>query len=659
MFRPEEMTRVDVVVLEADLRAAITELGRLGCAHLVPAKSQESGELLQMLDIADSLSEAEILQSRVVALRGKLGIKLRGASRPPGAVSPAEMKQRLAPLEEQVNALCGERDKAVEAAAALRKDEEALKNLSSLPLEAFSPERLSFVTIRVGWLKREPAERLTAEADFAIVVTLESRKDEQLIAVLAPRKKRFALQTILENLGLTQQAAPDTKGADPAVALARSRESRLALLSSIQGLQGKLAEIAGSVEDKLNGYYDSLATEIAMFGAMANFGRTKFTCVAAGWVPTVDTAVFSDRLLAATGNRAYVRMRRVPFTDSAEAGIPVKARLNAFFRPFRHLLVSNFGLPTYGEIEPTPIVAISFLVLFGLMFGDLGQGAVLVLAGLLLRWKSSREVVRDFGFIFITAGISAMFFGTFMYGSVFGKGGALPDITGMLIAPLEQTQPVAQVNQVMRLFLIAIVAGIILLSTGVVLNILNSFSRKAYYRGALDKFGLVGLIFYWGVLALTIYGAVYGSVPAWVILAFVGLPLLLIFLAEPLHALLSGGKKGTGMGTKLFESTVELMETVIMYLANTTSFLRIAAFSLAHAGLCFAMWTMYESLTEMAIPIVPWLVVILGNLLVIALEGLVAGIQCIRLEYYEFFGKFFRGEGKAFQPFKLGAREKQ
>lgn len=638
MLRPEEMTRVDVVVLEGDLRPALTELGRLGCTHLIPARSQASGDLLQALETGARRAECESLLGRVIALQEKLKLKVRPGRQYERAFTADEIKQHLGPLEERTGKLCEERDRAAQTAADLLRQEHELDALSPLPAEAFAPDRLTFITLRVGWLKRDQADRLAREADYALVVPLERRDDRELIAAVVSRKKRFALQTLLEQMGFAQQEAPDTKGADPAVALRRHRESRLALLKKTDELNARLAETAGVAADDLGTWRNSLETEIALYGAMAQFGRTRFTCVAAGWVPTSDAPRLRDSLLAVTGGRAMVSMRRVAHGDPAQAAVPVKAKLHPFFRPFR-ILVSNFGLPTYGEIEPTPFVAISFLALFGLMFGDLGQGAVLAGIGALMRLKGRKEFVRDFGFILIMAGLSAMLFGTLLYGSIFGREGVVR-IPGLTLEPF---------SEVNRLFSVAIVSGIVLLSAGVILNVINRFSNRGFYRGALDKFGIVGLFFYWGVLALVIFG----GAPPWAIVLVVGLPLALILASEPLRHAFARGAHGAegGLAASMMEGLVEVMETVIAYLANTASFLRVAGFALAHAGLCFAMWEMYESVNA---PVVGWLIVIFGNIIVIALEGLVSSIQCMRLQYHEFFGKFFRGEGKAFEPFRLG-----
>jgi V/A-type H+-transporting ATPase subunit I len=174
----------------------------------------------------------------------------------------------------------------------------------------------------------------------------------------------------------------------------------------------------------------------------------------------------------------------------------------------------------------------------------------------------------------------------------------------------------------------------------------------------VDKFGLVGFIFYWGVLGLGIKAVVLnaGAPTALEVFLLVLLPLLLLFFREPLHYLMTrkrGGHRPSVL-SGVIEGFVDVLETVSSYIANTVSFVRVGAFALAHTALCVAVFS-----TERVVRTLPggplWsvLVVVGGNLLVIGLEGMVVSIQSMRLEYYEFFSKFFKGEGKAYQPFKL------
>ncbi len=109
------------------------------------------------------------------------------------------------------------------------------------------------------------------------------------------------------------------------------------------------------------------------------------------------------------------------------------------------------------------------------------------------------------------------------------------------------------------------------------------------------------------------------------------------------------------MAAAITESLVSAFEGVLLYFANTVSFVRLAAYAMSHAALLMATFMLAAEVGRLPTggPVLSVLVVVLGNLVAIFLEGIVASVQALRLEYYEFFGKFFSGEGKPYKPFCL------
>jgi V/A-type H+-transporting ATPase subunit I len=205
--------------------------------------------------------------------------------------------------------------------------------------------------------------------------------------------------------------------------------------------------------------------------------------------------------------------------------------------------------------------------------------------------------------------------------------------------------------------MIALAVGAALITAGVVLNIANRLRRGDYAGGLLGRFGLVGIVFYWGALALAIKLAVApGPVDGWLAAVLVVVPLLVLMLHEPLVALLTRREKlwegGAAIGLML--GAVEAMETVVTYMANTFSFLRVAAFALSHAALSFTIFVLVDLVRDVPGGLL-WsaMVFVLGTALIVGLEGLIVAIQILRLEYYEFFTKFFRGEGVRYDPFQI------
>jgi V/A-type H+-transporting ATPase subunit I len=205
------------------------------------------------------------------------------------------------------------------------------------------------------------------------------------------------------------------------------------------------------------------------------------------------------------------------------------------------------------------------------------------------------------------------------------------------------------------LFKIAIWFGIGMVSLGIILNVINSLRTHSFWENFFDKSGpLVGVVYWAGIGIVIKYLMTNGGLPHPAV--FYGLfvaPLAVFTLRAPLLKVMGKRRKVfvDGVGTYVMESVVEIMEILMGYLANTVSFIRVAAFGLAHAGLFIAVFSLAEVVSSKPGGVVlSWIVLILGNALIIALEGLVVTIQALRLEYYEFFGKFFKGLGSKYEP---------
>ena len=320
------------------------------------------------------------------------------------------------------------------------------------------------------------------------------------------------------------------------------------------------------------------------------------------------------------------------------------------------MLVSTYGLPNYQELEPTLFVALSYMVMFGVMFGDAGHGMVLALCGLVALLAVRSPKARDFGVLLLFGGFSSIIFGI-VYGSYFG----IEELKKYALwhDPLE--------GDPMQLMYGAIGIGVIMISIGLILNIINRFRRGDMIGGFLDKFGLVGLLFYWGTLVLLMNGALirsWGLMGVSIIL-FLVVPIVSWSLKEPIEHLLRHGasennETSNGLVSALMESCVGAFEAVLSYLANTISFVRLAAYAMSHAALLFAAFMLAAQVREFPYGGSLWslLVIILGNMIAIILEGVIASVQALRLEYYEFFGKFFSGTGQPFEPFRLASNGK-
>ena len=324
---------------------------------------------------------------------------------------------------------------------------------------------------------------------------------------------------------------------------------------------------------------------------------------------------------------------------------PVKLKNNWFTRPFE-MFVSMYGLPEYGGFDPTPLVAYTYCFLFGMMFGDLGQGLLLSVIGLLM-WKLKKMML---GRILARVGIFSAIFGT-AYGSVFGLEHLLDpffiNVLGLPGKPIEVFDP----ETTNMLLLVAIGIGAVLITVSILINIILGLKKRDYERSVFGNNGVAGLVFYVSVIAaaaLLMFFNINVLNPLFIILCIV-LPLLLIFLREPLAKWVSKRKDlkpEDGIGGFIVTNFFELFENVLSYITNTVSFLRVGGFVLSHAGMMAVVLTLMEMIGGVGSPII----FVVGNLFVMAMEGLIVGIQVLRLEFYEIFSRFYEGNGKEFRP---------
>lgn len=323
---------------------------------------------------------------------------------------------------------------------------------------------------------------------------------------------------------------------------------------------------------------------------------------------------------------------------------PTKLNNSWFTKPFG-MFVNMYGVPSYKDVDPTPFFAITYSLLFGIMFGDFGQGLVLALLGALL-WKYKK---LKLGAIAARIGISSAFFGL-IYGSVFGNEVWLEELYHHFHIPFLPLR-VMDSEFTMTLLLAAIGIGVILILISMVFSMISAFKKKDYAALFFSHNGLAGFIFYSFIIsgASLLIGFQTSIFNIVTIISFIVIPVILIFLKEPLHRLLEKKKMfETGFGGFFIEGFFELFEILLSYITNTVSFLRVGGFILSHAGLMLVVSILMGDVTE-GYTAGSILTMILGNIFVMGLEGLIVGIQVLRLEFYEMFSRYYEGSGTAFQ----------
>ena len=351
-------------------------------------------------------------------------------------------------------------------------------------------------------------------------------------------------------------------------------------------------------------------------------GRGELFAVS-GWVPDSGLRPLQERLQKHLSGR-FVLSARDP-RDDEHMRVPSLMSHRRWLRPFA-ALVLNYGVPRYDEIDPTIPFAVSFVLMFGMMFGDLGQGAVIALAGVLFAKR-----LRGYGPLVVAVGASSAFFGL-LYGSVFGYEGLIPAVW---VSPLSEP---------MLMLRVALAWGVGFIVLATLLTIYNRLIEGRMRDALLESHGVAGLVAYLGLLA-----------GAWRLLSAGRLGLAIPgAVCAGLGAIFAdswGKSTGSALAERVLIALVEAYEAIMAYISNTLSFLRLAAFSLNHVALSIAIFALASMLHATGY----WVTVVLGNLFILVLEGGIVAIQAIRLEYYEGFSRFFSGDGRPFRPLALGS----
>ena len=539
----------------------------------------------------------------------------------------------------------------------------------SRPFEEF--EKFSYVSIQIGKVAKDKIEELSQMlGDRAVIIPLD---EEGTILAASSRKGRFAFETALSKVGFEKKKPPEGLKGIPS-------ETMNALEGAYQVGKlhfEKLLTEKKALKDQYSDLLQIIASSIRLKKAIAlvesKLEKTRWVYRLSGWVPENMVDKLVKDLLTMLGNRISIRVYDPPELDLAgtmekEEGVPVLLEHNSFVSAFQGIVLS-YGTPLYGDIDPTPFVAFFFTLLFAIMFGDLGQGMVIASLGLAMH-KAKKGLLasyKKYAHAFIAAGVGSMIMGL-LVGSFFTSDTALIPIeralTGFFLGkPADrflQIMPRENVSAMFYFFGFTLGVGVIINSTGIVINIINLIRRKEYGEAFFSKTGLAGALLFWWAIVMVVR-IILGNKLCIVDVAGIGLPLLAIIFAEPIKSFIDKtyGKPHTEEASNwLIGGIIELLDIVSYFASNTFSFLRVGAFALAHAVLSFVIFTMGslvsgKSASGLALEIIVFL---FGNAVIIVLEGLIVTIQVIRLQYYEFFSKFFTRTGEPFKPVSFAGK---
>lgn len=523
-----------------------------------------------------------------------------------------------------------------------------LSHFTGMDLSLDKVTDCKFVQVRFGILSKENYDKLSLYSDNPYMMFFPNSSDATSYwgAYFAPTDQIDEIDRIFSSLFFKRISLTGYRGT-PEEMIERLQQQHTEATALVREMDEKLKTYWQQEQKKCQLIFNHLREKSIYFGIRHYGARYHESFVLTGWIPAKDEEEFKESLEP---------LESVEYSfENADAQIehspPVKLKNPKLFRPFE-FFVEMFGLPSYNEVDPTIFVGITYIIMFGIMFADFGQGLCVSLIGLYM-WKKLR---MRLGKILMPCGVSSMAFG-FLFGSVFGFEHALNPVYHTLFGLTDKPVEVMHPDTTNIIIYSAVGIGVSLVMIAMLINIYSSVKKKKYGNALFSPNGLAGLLFY-GSLVLGFGGQIvfgWQIVTTPYVICFMIFPLILMFFQEILCEILEGHKnwQPASWGEYITQNFFEVFEYLLSYMSNTMSFLRVGAFVLVHAGMMMVVFT----LAEMSSGIGYVLVVILGNIFVMALEALLAGIQVLRLEFYEMFSRFFDGNGRPFHP--VSARQEQ
>lgn len=515
-----------------------------------------------------------------------------------------------------------------------------LKNIAyfkdiDVPLQEIRNLRNFYVEVYKLTLESSHKLKVNYENIPSMVKKVYKAKDYRVVMIITPKMLKKESDRILSSLNLETIEIPWRYEGTPFEIYKRLKLEFNELQREILELEGQMRKIYNENKKEINILNVSLKLQLKTSELKDYAACTSEFFYLCGWVSEGEIENLNKKLNN-FGNKIILLSKEVNEINNKTIIPPTRLKNNSIVRPFE-VMVNMYGTPSYDETDPTLFLGISYMLIFGAMFGDVGQGLVFLLAGLFLKYKMRRV---NLGGILARLGISSATFG-FLYGSVFGFEDVIP---AAFIRPMENIQ---------QILIMAIIFGCILLVIGFIFSLVNNFKRRDLENGVFGKDGVNGLLFYLLLLYFA-YSKVIGidtfRTSIWIIL-FIAMLMIMVF-KEPLSNLIIGRRPlySESKSDYFIEGGFGVLETLLGMFSNTISFIRVGAFALNHVGLFIAFASLANMTNSNA---GSTFIYILGNIIIIGLEGLIVFIQGLRLEYYELFSKYYQGSGIEFQPIKL------
>ena len=645
MFRSQSMTRVELVVPERDIVAVTEALAESG-AFDVDARGPGEGSLSRVNEWdLRAIAYAALLQ-RISGVMELLAVE---AGQPPTEalhwIDPETVSRDIDTIEREAKGPAQDLEDARRKLQALSRTRSQVAPLVGLDSDLQRLQNTKYLFAALGSMPADNVDRLQASLEHVPSALIRFGERDRLATVILFGMKRDAemLMRAARSAYLTVAELPEEYQGTPRDVLGALDEGITRTSERIAALEATLHRLHETRIRRLRHLLWRVRASLTLVQTIAGFRQFRYSYLLSGWVPVPMVSHVRSAVAEVSPDTTVEAAKP---TSQERATAPFQFANPLVIRGFQKL-VTIYGIPSYEELDPTLLLVATFPVIFGVMFGDVGHGLLLMALGILLlsRKVHALQGMASFGGVIVACGAVATVFGA-LFGSVFGFEDVIPVLW---LRPIEQTTDI---------LLASVVFGVGVLTLGMVFNIVGAALRHRWGEVLLDRHGLAGVLFYWSLVGLGA-GLLNARLPVGTgVLAMVAaVTAVVIWLSDRLKPLLEGrGFDRSDLGMGLVEGFFELFETVLSLMSNTLSYVRMGAFAVAHGALSLVVFILAEMI-DPGQSFGYWLVVALGNLVVIGFEGMIVGIQTLRLEYYEFFSKFFTAGGRSFHALALVAAE--
>lgn len=630
------MKVLSIIGMTRHLDKVVTVLGKSGVFHpddaleffsetekFVPvaAKNESSGTLTKLknimsdsgieptfVDISDYHDSVDDIRQSVLDIENELGQTIR----------------RKTEIEKEI--------------LECKKKIENSSHFVGLDLEMEQIAACEFIVSDFGRLPKESYKKLTEYDDNDFVQFFPISSDDKYYwgIYTSPVDMADEIDSIFSALYFEHCEVQGYNGT-PVDFIEKQKAQVTTLENELSELNKNTALYGESHKEQMNQMYSKLMEQNAFHSILSHAYRYHKYFILAGWIP----AKYEKQIHDALESIESVELSISDAKEEIKHNPPVKYKNNFISRAFE-FYTDMYGTPHYGEVDPSGFIAFTYSLLFGIMFGDVGHGVILFIAALIMNKKGNA-----LGKILIPCSVFSVIFG-FIFGSIFGYEEVIHKWFGLSEKPIDVMH-----KDTMTIIYSAVGIGMLLVIFAMGLNIYSSIRRGDIGTALFGVNGISGFVFYTSLVIGLVCSMVLGikiMTPLYIVFLIV-LPLILVFLREPLSKLVMGEKNAMPhkWGEFFVDNFFELFEVCLSYVTNTMSFLRVGAFVLVHAGMMqvvFVLASMFGTIGSV-------ITIIVGNLLVAALEALLVGIQVLRLEYYEMFSRFYIGDGRPYQPVRV------